>query len=159
MGILLAASGILLNVLSVSSEVTILDYLSRLAVILFLLLATWSGLRQVVFSEEMNSNRIYGAICIYLLLGVTWSLLYNLLHTADAGAFSGAITSSSRESDVQWLYYSFVTLTTLGFGDILPVGPVARTLANAEAVFGVFYMAILVAMLVSAYAADRQRNN
>ena len=59
----------------------------------------------------------------------------------------------------QWIYCSFVTLTTPGYGDILPISPGARALAYAEAVFGVFYMATLVAMLVGAYAAQMQKRD
>lgn len=154
---ILAITGIALNVVSASSQSTAFEHLSTLTIFLFILLAIWSSYRQVAFGSEMNSNRIFGAICVYLLLGVMWSLMYGSLHMANPDAFSGAILESTRDPSGQWLYFSFVTLTTLGYGDILPVSPGARSLAYAEAVFGVFYMATLVAMLVSAYVAERQK--
>jgi hypothetical protein len=155
----LAIVGIALKVASAGLHMPLFDYLSTLALFLFLLLAIWSSFRQVMFGGEMNSNRIYGAICVYLLLGVAWSLVYGALHTANPGAFSGAILGNTEDPSGQWLYYSFVTLTTLGYGDILPISPGARALAYAEAVFGVFYMATLVAMLVGAYAAQMQKRD
>jgi hypothetical protein len=63
------------------------------------------------------------------------------------GSFSGAIDSTGARRG--WVYFSFVTLTTVGYGDILPVRPAARSLAMAEAVFGPLYIAILLARLVS----------
>ncbi|MDH4056262.1 MAG: ion channel [Gammaproteobacteria bacterium] len=154
---ILAVSGIALNLAAASVQNVVLEYLSTLTIFMFLLLATWSSFRQVAFATEMSSNRIYGAICVYLLLGVLWSLMYAALHVANPDAFSGAVLESTRDPSGQWVYFSFVTLTTLGYGDILPVSAGARALAYAEAIFGVFYMATLVAMLVSAYANDKQR--
>ncbi len=157
LAMLLAVSGIALNFASATSQNPWFEYLATLALFLFLLLATWSSFRQVMFATEMTSNRIYGAICVYLLLGVAWSLMYSALYTVNPGAFSGAVLESSKDPSGQWVYYSFVTLTTLGYGDILPVSPGARALAYAEAIFGVFYMATLVAMLVSAYVAEKKK--
>lgn len=155
--VLLAISGIALNLASASSQSALLEFLSTLALFLFLLLATWTSFRQVAFSTEINSNRIYGAICVYLLLGVTWSIMYGTLHVANPDAFSGAVLENTRDPNGQWVYFSFVSLTTLGYGDILPISPGARALAYSEAIVGVFYMATLVAMLVSGYAAARQK--
>lgn len=105
----------------------------------------------------MNSNRIYGAICVYLLLGVTWSIMYGTLHVGNPDAFSGTVLKNTRDPNGQWIHFSFVSLTTLGCGEILPISPGARALAYSEAIIGVFYMATLVAMLVSGYTAARQK--
>jgi uncharacterized membrane protein len=71
-------------------------------------------------------------------------------------SLSGIDLSDSKQWDSGWLYFSFVTMTTLGYGDISPVSAVARTLAYMQAVFGQFYIAILVAGLVSAYISRRE---
>ena len=157
LGMSLAIAAIAFNLASISSQIPVFAHVAILAIFLFLLLATWSSFRQVAFATEMNSNRIYGAICVYLLLGVAWSLMYGTLHMANPDAFSGVAPASTGDPNGQWVYYSFVTLTTLGYGDILPISPGARALAYAEAVFGVFYMATVVAMLVAAYAAEKQK--
>jgi len=154
-GMTLAVTGIIANALAVANDARTLYYLSFATLFGFLLLAIRSALRQIALSTEIDANRLFGAVCAYLMLGVLWALMYNALGSADPGAFSGALSTNPEEWNVEWLYYSFVTLTTLGYGDILPVSATARALAYSEAVVGVFYMAMLVAALVGAYAAAK----
>ena len=94
----------------------------------------------------VTTRRIEGAISVYLLLGFTWAQAYELVALWHPGAF--AIAVAGRNSN-QWTYYSFVTLTTMGYGDIMPVHPLARALAVLEALTGQLYLAILLARLVS----------
>ena len=93
-----------------------------------------------------------GALCLYLLLGVLWTILFAFVELARPAAFHYAkdVPGDALEN---FMYYSFVTLTTLGYGDLTPVHPVARTLAYLEAVVGQLYIAVLVASLVGRYAA------
>ncbi len=103
-----------------------------------------------VFSADMTTvtaDRVVGAIVLYLLLGIIWAAAYDLvaLHVADA--FSGVAPTGSGPQ--RWLYFSFVTLTTVGYGDIVPVAPAARSLAALEALVGQLYPAIILARLVS----------
>ena len=104
-------------------------------------------LAQVFRAGPVTRYRIQGAMAVYLLLGLTWAIGYQLLALRRPGAFAG----SGVEGDLpqRWLYYSFVTLTTVGYGDITPVHPVARSLAVLEALTGQLYPAILLARLVS----------
>jgi hypothetical protein len=104
----------------------------------------------------MNVNRLVGAICVFLLLGILWAFAYSMLEIAVPGSFSGLAPGHDPRSDSSWIYFSFVTLTTLGYGDITPESAVARTLAYIQAVVGLFYMAVLVAGLVSAYISEKQ---
>jgi hypothetical protein len=92
-------------------------------------------------------HRIQGAVAAYLLLGVAWAQAYSLVALLRFGAFSGAVIPEDGLRG--FLYFSFVTLTTVGYGDVLPVHPAARSLAMLEAVTGPLYLAILVARLVS----------
>ena len=92
-------------------------------------------------------HRIQGAVSAYLLLGILWAHAYALLASLRPDAFSGI--RSDVEGPRAFLYFSFVTLATVGYGDVLPVHPVARSLAMLEAVTGSLYLAILVARLVS----------
>jgi voltage-gated potassium channel Kch len=110
--------------------------------------ATWLAARQVLFSGPIDTNKIVGAICIYLLMGLIWALLYLLIAQATPGAFNGLEQSPWYDNFAAVTYYSYVTLTTLGYGDISPVAPLARFLVYMEAIVGVFYMAILVASLI-----------
>ncbi len=106
-------------------------------------------LAQVLKAGPVTLHRIQGAIAAYLLLGLTWANAYQVVQALDAEAFRGA--TSMRDL----MYYSFVTLTTVGYGDVTPVAHGARMLAVAEALTGQLYPAILVARLVSLEVASR----
>jgi voltage-gated potassium channel len=157
-GMALAILGTIGNVLAAANDASAFYYVSVATLVAFLLLSIWSALRQVVLGTEISANRLFGAVCIYLMIGVLWALMYGVLQSLDGLAFSGELQGDSYDWSLTWVYYSFVTLTTLGYGDILPISVTARALAYSEAVIGVFYMAILVAALVGSYAAaDRNR--
>jgi len=115
---------------------------------LFLGYVTQVLLRHVIQADRVDAEMIYGAIAGYLLLGVIWAMLYTVTETLQPGSFTLTATGDTRPWD-DLLYYSFVTLTTLGYGDVLPLSSRARSLAVLEAVTGVFYVAVLVARLVS----------
>ena len=89
-------------------------------------------------------------------IGIIWALLYGLVEVLIEGSFSGNLLNVGGSRFWDLIYFSFVTLTTLGYGDILPMNSYARTLAYIEAIAGQFYIAILVASLVGAHLSDRQ---
>jgi hypothetical protein len=101
----------------------------------------------------ITTRRIQGAIAVYLLLGFIWAQLYELVTLWHPGAFSGAVDGSGS---LPWTYYSFVTLTTMGYGDIMPVHPLARAAAVLEALTGQLYLAIMLARLVSLELQSRR---
>ncbi len=115
---------------------------------LFYCWATWLAAKQVLFSGRIDGNKIVGAICIYLLMGLIWALLYLFIAQTIPGAFNGLEQLLWYDNFANVAYFSFVTLTTLGYGDISPAIPIARFLVYMEAIVGVFYMAILVASLI-----------
>ena len=126
--------------------------------ILFVFFGLWAivlTLRDVVLGANVDWNRLMGAVCGYLLLGWVWALAFLLLALNDPAAFAGLRGSSYDALLPQMTYYSFVTITTLGYGDIAPVGNLARTLAYLEAVVGQMYIAILIAGLIGAHVATR----
>lgn len=112
---------------------------------------------QVFREGPITSYRIQGSIVVYLLAGFAWAAAYEVVYFAWPGAFQAAqnVAGEGRISH-GLLYYSFVTLTTLGYGDITPVHPVARSLAIGEALVGQLYPAILIARLVSMRIASRR---
>jgi len=158
-GMALAVVGVISNGLAINHDARWLYFFGTATLFAFLVLATRSALRQVAFSDELNANRLFGAVCVYLLIGVLWALMYSTLAELSPSAFAGALPDNAEDWNLEWIYYSFVTLTTLGYGDILPVSGMARALAYSEAVVGVFYMAMLVAALVGSYAASNTRKN
>jgi hypothetical protein len=113
-------------------------------------------LRRVFQEGPITRQRIEGAIAVYLLVAVLWAELYQLLEGLKPGSFqlpSASGDLSDRFSPL--LYFSFITLTTLGYGDIVPVDPAARSLAMVEALIGQLYPAILIARLVSLQIASQ----
>jgi Zn-dependent protease with chaperone function len=95
----------------------------------------------------VTTRRIHGGVAAYLLLGVLWAHAYAVVGALRPGAFAGPVNPG--DGPRAWLYFSFVTLTSTGYGDVLPVHPAARSLATLEAVTGSLYLAILIARLVS----------
>jgi len=106
------------------------------------------GILRKIFAEHVSGDAIFGAICGYLLLGIIWGLMYSVVETASPGSFRQPATAAPTPDRSVLSYYSFITLATVGYGDVTPVTPLARTLAWMEAVAGQFYLAILVAGLV-----------
>jgi len=147
-GIGFTVSVLVVVILGVLLDVSGMSYIHLMLLIAFYLWATWLAARQVLFTGAIDSNKIVGAICIYLLIGLVWALLYLLIAQAMPGAFNGLEQALWYNNFADVAYYSFVTLTTLGYGDISPVVPIARFLVYMEAIVGVFYMAILVASLI-----------
>jgi len=124
------------------------NYAHLLILLCFFIWMTWLHLRQVLFSGAVNGNKIVGAICIYMLLALIWAMLYLFIAAAIPGAFNGLPQAPWLENFFAGIYFSFITITTLGYGDISPALPIARFLVIMEAVVGVFYMAIVVASLI-----------
>jgi hypothetical protein len=158
-GMVAVVIGIVLNILSVARANETLHIFSTFALFVFLVLTTINAMRQVAVGNDISPNRIIGAVCIYLLLGVMWSILYGVTEYLQPGSFRGLTEAVSPAWNPDWVYYSFVTLTTLGYGDIVPLTQTARSLSFTEAVVGQFYIAVLVAGLVSAYISARQKDN
>jgi hypothetical protein len=155
-GMSFVVAGLILNLLAANVDSGLLFFSSFAAIFGFLLVAVAFTLKQVVLGTDMSANRLVGAVCLYLMLGTIWALSYSLIESVSPGSFAGISLHEGRGWDSDWLYFSFVTMTTLGYGDISPVSGLARVLAYMQAVFGQFYVAILVAGLVSAYISRRQ---
>jgi len=121
----------------------------------FFVVTTATLFGYVARSEEVTHDQIYGGISVYLLLGLTWFALYNLVEILAPGSFRGlSEVDGPFPIPSELLYYSFITLTTVGYGDITPVNSYARSLAMLEAISGVLFVATFVARLVSMYRPD-----
>jgi len=123
-----------------------------------LLILTFLVLQHVFRDGAITADRVRGAILAYLLLGLVWAFAYELVELRYPGAIlMGGRPLGDANPTHTFGYFSLVTLTTLGYGDIVPVHPIARSLAVAEALIGQLYPAILIARLVSLQISSRQQ--
>jgi hypothetical protein len=113
---------------------------------------------QVFREGPITMHRVLGAVGVYLLLGLAWSFAYHLIDVVnpDAFAISGGATARILSGN-EFLYFSFITLTTVGFGDITALDPAARSIVMLEALTGQLFPAILIARLVSMELVSRTR--
>ena len=121
------------------------------ALLAVILLAAMVGFR-VFAPGRVTTDRIMGAIALYLLFGVVWGNAYEIVALADPAAFSAA--ADTGRGIERWFYFSFVTLTTVGYGDVTPVSRAARVLAIGEALVGQLYPAIILARLVTLQTSE-----
>ena len=123
-----------------------------------LFLAALAGviLKRVFGEGRINMHRIQGAVAAYLLIGITWSGFYRLLVYFDGGAIGMPSVSDERSLMSTLVYFSFATLTTVGYGDVTAVHTAARSLAMLEALTGQLFPAVLIARLVSMEVSHRR---
>lgn len=159
-GIALITPALLCDWSAWATDSRLLDALAGLFTVGFLALVTAVIFGALLRSRRVTSDTILGGICVYLLIGVAFATLYSLLEKIAPGSLleggvpvSGAGASLPDFDLPQLVYYSFVTLSTLGYGDIVPRSPAARAFAAAEAVLGQVYIAIFVARLVALHVA------
>src|SRR5262249_33032002 len=119
--------------------------------LVFFAYITWSLLRSLLRQRRVTGETISLSISVYLLLGLTWGLLYIVIFTRHPEAFSFGTSPTISEENIFpiFIYFSLTTLSTIGFGDITPVTLQARYAAVAEGITGQFYLAVLVARLVA----------
>lgn len=122
----------------------------------FFLLIAVALLRRVFRPGQINVHRLVGAVALYVVLAVSWGLAYQVVCLVRPGALL-ANGSPSGPQDAMW--FSFVTITTVGYGDVVAVLPLARSLAGLEALTGVLYPAVLIGMLLSDFGRQRPRDH
>jgi voltage-gated potassium channel len=158
----LALPTALLVVVHNLSDAAWITILHHLFAGVFLVYAIVVMLRYVFTTQRVTSNTVFASLGVYLLLALTWALAYSLVHRLDPAAFYSSVPSHQsplvlrvgRGQTTGVLYFSFVTLTTLGYGDIVPTSPVARMLASVEAITGQLYLTVLVARLVGLHISE-----
>lgn len=152
----LALPALVLRWLSMTSDATVLVDLALGFDVAVYATAIALLLRYVFDREVMTSDRLWGAAAAYLMIGLLWSFLFAIVDRIHPGSFSvrGAIAALELHD---LIYFSFSSLTTTGFGDIVPVGRIAKTVATLQVIIGQLFIAILIAKLVGVYPAAIQQ--
>lgn len=137
--------------------------------VIFYAYMTFTALRHVATPDKVTADILAGAVCVYLLIGMVWAMVFAYLEHSLPGSFvsvlsgdpiTGAIGGDTQDTHFTlFLYFSYTTLTTLGYGDILPKTASARSLTSLEAITGVLYIGAFVARLISAYQPKRRRTD
>lgn len=145
-------------------EIPALELMARSFSALFFGFAATVMMLNVFSEEEVTVDTISGAICVYLMMGLTWAFIYSVIEFLAPGSFTINKVPLSLGGDRYYeiplfLYYSFVTLTTLGYGDITPLTPPARAFSYVEAVLGQIFMAVMIARLVGLHIVHSSRRN
>lgn len=131
--------------------------------VIFLGFLVWRILKDVFSGSRISSEQIFGSVCAYLLIGFLFASIYGFVYLVDNDAFAITETlqhrlgaESAEQGSSVFTYFSFVTMSTLGYGDIAPVSPAARSLAWTQAVLGQLYLAITIAALVGIHIAGKR---
>jgi voltage-gated potassium channel len=136
-----------------SGPVTIFGTSTSLA---FFLLVGVSLLRRVFRPGQVTVHRLTGAVALFVVLAVTWGFAYQIVCLLRPGAL---LANGLRASPQDAMWFSFVTITTVGYGDVVPAMPIARSLAGLEALTGVLYPAVLIGMLLGDFTRQRPRDH
>lgn len=131
---------------------------SLILLTIFFLLLILSFASQLMKSTRISHNEIFATLCLYLIIGLFWGTLHALLYEISPGSYAGTLLDDPGGARLSTFnYFSLVTLTTLGYGDITPQTPGAAALCQLEAIIGQFYTAVVIAWLVGNFVADRQK--
>lgn len=154
----LAISAVILVWFSAFFKLKVLFTFSYFLNILFFGIVIFNMVKHLITSKTVTLRIILEAIIIYLLIGLIFSMVVSVIDYYDPVAFSfphhEAISNAGHLDD--FIYFTFITLSTTGYGDIIPLQPYARSLSIFIAITGQMYIAIIIAMLVGKYAASKQ---
>lgn len=154
----------IINVLLSGSEMVVQDESQPFLItvlgfkIIYFVLVFFSIMRFVLNTEQVTGDKICGAISAYLLMGIIWSFIYMIFHHLNPACFSVPVEWLSTETiNSYWaIYFSFTTLTTLGYGDITPQTPLTQSYAVMQAAIGQIFLAVIVARLIALHISHKQ---
>jgi voltage-gated potassium channel len=147
---------IILTLIAAITDNSYLELVNRILFVLFFMMVAINLLVGIVKSKEVDTDVIFSAVAVYVLFGFCGAILAAVIMFFVPTAFSLNSTYSSQFH--QFLYFSFVTITTTGYGDILPVTPLARTLAIFLALFGQLYLTVIIGILIGKYLSGGKKS-
>ena len=126
--------------------------------VLFLAYTTLRLIAGVVRSRTVTGDVIAGALSSYMMVGLAWAFAYGFLETVRPGSIHGSAEGSSLLDFPALLYFSYITLLSIGYGDIAPLSATARMMAVLEGLVGMTFTTVILAVLVAAYLMNRNAN-
>ncbi|WP_394151013.1 potassium channel family protein [Vibrio maritimus] len=132
-----------------------LSLVTLFSLLFFVLAQAYSALKQVMMPTKVTLNQIVGSICVYLLFGLSFAFIYLIQLELFEAPFNGLEAKPWLDNLFDVIYFSFITLTTVGYGDISPALAIPRFFVFLESITGSFYLAIMVASLVSSHLAQK----
>lgn len=151
--------GYLLIIITLTTAITDNSYVelvNRILFVLFFMLVAINLLIGIVRSKEVDAEVLFSAVAVYMLYGFCGAIITAVIVFIQPTAFS--IGSSDLSLFHQCLYFSYITITTTGYGDILPLKPIAKTLAIFLTLFGQLYLTVIIGMLIGKYLAGRGKS-
>lgn len=146
---------ITINLIVAITQNVDIELINRILFILFFILVAINLLIEIVKSKEVDNQVIFSAVALYVLFGFCGAVLAGVITYFEPDAFS--LTSNYASQFHQFLYFSFITITTTGYGDILPIKPLARTLAIFLALFGNLYLTVIIGILIGKYLSGKEK--
>jgi hypothetical protein len=132
---------------------------SYLLFIAYFSLLIYSYIREFSRFQRVTLEILYGTLCLYLIIGLFWGSLYTLLNELQPGSYGGTLLDNAEGSKLHiFNYFSMVTLTTLGYGDITPQTPGAGSLCQLEAIIGQFFTAVIVGWMVGNVVSENKES-
>jgi hypothetical protein len=155
-GVLLAMAMLISLWLQYFHQSNLFLAIGRICGILLLIMVIINTLTFIFKSEDVTIEVIYAAVLVYLLMALMWSFVYILLVLINSASFNVTL-SPSQDYQMRFIYYSFVTITTLGYGDITPATELASSFSILEAVVGQLYLVVVVAWLVGMHSSKKPK--
>lgn len=151
----LGVPAILIHALNVAGYLESLHTLSMILGLTFLTFMTSVFIWSIVSDPSVTTDTLAGAVSAYMLMGITFGIAYSLIDHLVPGAFRDTVEPGKHLTQAEFTFFSFVTMTTVGYGDIVPWDAHARSVAMIEAVIGIMYPAVLISRLVGLHGSRR----
>ena len=152
---LLGVPAIVIHIANAAHYLVPLQLTSLILGVLFLAFVTAVFIWTVVSAPSVTGDTLAGAVAAYLLVGITYGLAYGLIARLSPDSFRDTVLPTRTVQPSEFIFFSFVTLTTVGYGDIVPLGAHARSLVILESVTGIMYPAVLIGRLIGLHSSRR----
>lgn len=157
--LILGTPAILLRIANIFEHRQLVRLPDEISGLAFLIFVTAVLVTSILSNPSVTSDTLAGAVAAYLLIGITFGLAYLLINGLVPGSFRDTVDPAKRFMPADFTFFSFVTLTTVGYGDIVPWSSHARSIAIVESVLGIMYPVLLVGRLVGLHGRKPNKSD